>query len=156
MHRFYLPPEQCQSKALILDGREAHHALHVLRVQSGERVTVLDGVGQECLCEVQGRTRDQVQLAVVEKRFVPPLPYGITLLQALPKGKLIEAIIQKATELGAVRIVPILSARVVAHLDSKESPTRALKWQLVAIEAIKQSGQPGFPAWIRRGLRGNF
>jgi len=146
MHRFYLPPEQCQSQTLFLGGREAHHALHVLRVQLGERVTVLDGTGQECLCEVQERARDQVQLAIIEKRFVPALPYRITLLQALPKGKLIESIIQKATELGAVRIVPLLSARVVAHLDAKEGPSRALKWQLVAIEAVKQSGS----AWLPR------
>ena len=45
MHRFYLPPEQCCGTSLLLAGREAHHALHVLRVQQGERVTVLDGAG---------------------------------------------------------------------------------------------------------------
>ena len=146
MHRFYLPPEQCRGEVLVLEEREAHHALHVLRVQPGERVTVLDGAGRECLCEVQERARDQVQLAIIEKRFVPPLPYRITLLQGLPKGKLIESIIQKATELGATRIVPLLSARVVAHLDLKESQSRERKWQRVAIEAIKQSGS----AWLPR------
>ncbi len=146
MHRFYLSPDQCQSDALILDGREAHHALHVLRVKRGERVTVLDGAGLDCLCEVQELERNQIHLMVIEKRSVPPLPYRITLLQALPRGKLIEAIIQKATELGAARIVPLLSARVVAHLEPKEAASRALKWQLVAIEAIKQSGS----AWLPR------
>jgi 16S rRNA (uracil1498-N3)-methyltransferase len=146
MHRFYLPPEQCQGEALVLGGREAHHAWHVLRVQRGERVTVLDGAGQECLCEVQGRARDVVELVMIEKRFVPRLPYHITLLQALPKGKLIESIVQKATELGVARIVPLLSSRVVAHLDAKEAQSRVLKWQMVAVEAIKQSGS----AWLPR------
>src|SRR5438270_11216948 len=99
MHRFYLPPDQCREPVLFLTGREAHHALRVVRVRPGDRVTVLDGAGQECLCEVQAHDRDKVQLNVLEKRVLAPLPCEITLLQAVPKGKLFEAIIQKATEL---------------------------------------------------------
>ena len=146
MHRFYLPPEQCQEPTLFLTGREAHHARHVLRIRRGERVTVLDGAGQEFLCEVQEYDRDKVRLAVVEKRFHPAPPCQVTLLQAVPKGKIIEAIIQKATELGASRIVPLLSERVVAQLDDAEAARKAAKWQLVAIEAIKQCGS----AWLPR------
>ena len=56
-----------------------------------------------------------------------------------------ETIVQKATELGAHRIVPILSERVVAHLDNDTSETKAEKWELTAIEAIKQSGSPWLP-----------
>ena len=87
---------------LFLTGREAHHARHVVRVRPGERVAVLDGAGHEFLCEVQEYDRDKVRLAVVEKRFQPAPPCQVTLLQAVPKGKIMEAIIQKATELGAV------------------------------------------------------
>ena len=47
MHRFYLPPEECQGLLLTLSGREAHHALHVLRLRHGEPVAVLDGAGHE-------------------------------------------------------------------------------------------------------------
>src|SRR5207247_564075 len=101
MPRFYLPVDQCQDATLFLVGREAHHALRVLRLRRGDRVTVLNGVGGELLCEVEQFDRDKVKLSVVEKRAIPPLPYEITLLQALPKGKIIESIIQKATELGA-------------------------------------------------------
>ena len=119
MHRFYLPPEQCQEASLFLTGREAHHARHVVRVRRGERVAVLDGAGHEFLCEVQEYDRDKVRLAVVEKRFQPAPASQVTLLQAVPKGKIMEAIIQKATELGASRIVPLLSERVVAQLDDE-------------------------------------
>lgn len=145
MPRFYLPPTQCQADSLLLTGREAHHALHVLRLRRGDHVSVLDGAGREFLCEVETNDHDQLHLAVLEKRSCPPLPCQITLLQALPKGKLIESIIQKATELGAARIVPLLTERVVTHLDAKEAASKSEKWQMVAIEAIKQCGAPWLP-----------
>jgi len=145
MHRFYLPPEQCQEASLFLTGREAHHARHVVRVRQGDRVAVLDGAGHELLCEVREYDRDQVRLAVSEKRFQPALAGQVTLLQAVPKGKFMEAIIQKATELGAFRIVPLLTERVVAHLDGEDAAHKAAKWRLVAIEAIKQCGSAWLP-----------
>ena len=146
MHRFYLPPEQCQEASLFLTGREAHHARHVVRVRRGERVTVVDGAGHEFLCEVQEYDRDQVRLAVVEKRFQPAPPSQVTLLQAVPKGKIMEAIIQKATELGASRIVPLLSERVVAQLDDNEGARKGRRnggWS--PVEAIKQCGSAWLP-----------
>jgi 16S rRNA (uracil1498-N3)-methyltransferase len=145
MHRFHLPPENCRTETLRLDGREAHHALHVLRLESGHRVTVLDGVGHEFLCTVETTTKDALQLAVQEKKFTPAPPCPITLLVAIPKGKIIEDIIQKAVELGAHRIVPLLTERVVTQLDEAGAKNKREKWQTVAIEAIKQCGSPWLP-----------
>src|SRR5450755_2446324 len=104
MHRFYLPPERCAGDALRLDGREAHHALNVLRLKHGELVAILDGIGNEFMCTVKDVSRNAVTLSVSLKNFVPALPCAITLLQAVPKGKIIESIIQKSVELGARRI----------------------------------------------------
>jgi 16S rRNA (uracil1498-N3)-methyltransferase len=146
MHRFYLPPEECKGAALVLSGGEAHHALHVLRVRTGERVTILDGAGQEFLCEVEATERPRMQLKILERRIHPALPWQITLCQALPRGKIIEAIIQKATELGAWRIVPLLSERVVSDLDEQAARDKQAKWQAVAVEALKQCGSP----WLTR------
>ena len=145
MHRFYLPPERCAGNALRLDGREAHHALHVLRLKRSETVTVLNGAGNEFSCDVEGTAKDSVTLAVTDKKSTPPLPCAITLLQAVPKGKIIESIIQKSVELGARRIVPILSDRVVTHLDGDDAEKKRDKWQQVAIEAIKQCGAAWLP-----------
>src|SRR5436190_10657151 len=138
MHRFYLPPAQCQSAELKLTDREAHHALNVLRVRRGERVVVVDGAGVEYLCEVREPGRDALNLVVLQRDVTPPLPYRLTLLQAIPKGKIIETIIQKAAELGAARIVPLLSERVVAQLDEESAESKAEKWRQTAVEAIKQ------------------
>ncbi len=145
MHRFYLSPEQCRDKTLVLKDSEAHHAVDVLRVRPAERVVVLDGAGQELLCEVQKPEHGQVKLLVVQRNIVPALPYQITLLQAIPKGKIIESIIQKATELGAHRIVPLLSDRVVTQLDEEGASAKAEKWRQTAIEAIKQCGSAWLP-----------
>ena len=145
MHRFYLPPASTRGDSLRLDGREAHHALHVLRLQRGDLVTVLDGVGNEFLCAVETSSRHAVTLSVSLKNFTPPLPCSITLLQAVPRGKIIESIIQKAVELGARRIVPLLTERVVTQLDAEDAAVKREKWQQVAIEAIKQCGAAWLP-----------
>src|SRR5260221_10239587 len=145
MHRFYLPPKSCAGNSLRLDAREAHHALKVLRVKYGELVAVLDGVGNEFLCTVENCSRDGVTLSVSLKNFKPPPSCQITLLVAIPKGKIIESIIQKSVELGAHRIVPILSERVVTQLDGESGEHKREKWQMVAIEAIKQCGAKWLP-----------
>jgi 16S rRNA (uracil1498-N3)-methyltransferase len=145
MHRFYLPPERCAGATLRLDGREAHHALHVLRLQHGELVAVLDGIGNEFMCTVENAARNAVTLSVSLKNFVPAPPCSVTLLVGVPRGKIIESIIQKAVELGARRIVPILSDRVVTQLDDGDAEHKRSKWQTVAVEAIKQCGAVWLP-----------
>ncbi|HVU06907.1 MAG TPA: RsmE family RNA methyltransferase [Verrucomicrobiae bacterium] len=145
MHRFYLPPENCNGNAIRLDGREAHHALHVLRLKCGDEIVVLDGAGNEFFCEVEKITRDSISLRVTKKIPVPALPCSITLLVAIPKGKIIESIIQKSVELGARRIVPLLTERVVTQLDNESAESKREKWRQVAIEAIKQCGAAWLP-----------
>jgi 16S rRNA (uracil1498-N3)-methyltransferase len=145
MHRFFLPPERCAENLLRLDGREAHHALHVLRLKRGDEMVVLDGAGNEFCCEVENLSRDAISLRVTKKSFVAALPCQITLLVAVPKGKIMESIIQKSVELGARRIVPILSERGVIQLGGESAEPKREKWQQVAIEAIKQCGAAWLP-----------
>jgi len=82
---------------------------------------------------------------VTKKNSIPPLPCRITLLQALPKGKIIESIIQKSVELGAHRIVPLLTEHVVTRLADRSAEHKREKWRQVAIEAIKQCGAAWLP-----------
>jgi len=160
MRRFYLPPPDCRADHLLLTGSEAHHAADVLRLAAGDQVVVLDGAGCELACRVETVTRKQVQLVVQGRKTEPPPPWRITLAQAIPKGKLLEAIIQKATELGVWRIVPVLSQRVTTHLDGEAIEHKAEKWRQTAVEAIKQCGQRwlpqvhppiALPAWLACG-----
>ncbi|MGA2542200.1 MAG: RsmE family RNA methyltransferase [Verrucomicrobiota bacterium] len=145
MHRFYLPAGQCRPPLLELTGREAHHARDVLRLEQGGRVTVLDGAGRQFLCEVRDWDRQRVRLAVTGTTTAAAPSTRITLIQAVPKGKLMESIIEKATELGVARVVPLLSERVATRLDGAAAKDKAEKWRQCAIEAIKQCGQPWLP-----------
>jgi 16S rRNA (uracil1498-N3)-methyltransferase len=145
MHRFYAPNTKSDSAEITLADDEAHHASHVLRVRKGDRVSVLNGVGEEFLCDVEEPTKKSVRLRVIEVLRSPAPVSSITLIQGIPKGKIIESIIQKATELGAARVVPLLSERVVTHLDDDSAEDKREKWQRVAIEACKQCGQRWLP-----------
>jgi 16S rRNA (uracil1498-N3)-methyltransferase len=146
IHRFHLPPARCLGDEIQLEGREAHHAQDVLRLRVGDRLEVLDGAGAELLCDVREVSSKRLQLAVRQRQQAPPRAHAITLLQAIPKGRAMETIVQKATELGAARIVPLLSERTVPNLEGDSAEAKRDKWQQVAVEAIKQCGNPWLPA----------
>ena len=146
MQRFYIDPAQGQEKILRLSERESHHGLRVLRLREGERAVALDGAGNEFMCEVQAPKGDALTLKVLQKNSSPQVPFQVTLLQAIPKGKTMESIVQKATELGVHRIVPLLADRSVVQLPEESASAKVEKWQATAIEAIKQCGS----AWLPR------
>ncbi len=146
MHRFYLPPDQFKSDTPGLTGSEAHHFLHVLRGKTGDRVTLFDGVGHECLCTVSALEKGRVVLQVRQRNATPPLSYQVTLAQAVPKTRSMDLILQKATELGAHRIVPLLSDRTVVHVEADDVTAKLDRWKQITVEAAKQCGANWLPA----------
>jgi len=145
MHRFYVDPRESGNDRLELSEREAHHAANVLRLKEGERVVVLDGQGSEICCNVQKVGKRGVILQVYQRNKVAPLPYQLTVVQAIPKGKTMETIVQKAAELGAWKVVPIITDRTVTQLDEDRSESKIEKWTWIAIDAIKQCGSTWLP-----------
>ncbi len=143
MHRFYLSPDDWQS--LRLSGSDAHHARNVLRLTPRDRVTVFDGRGREATAEIRALGPDTIQLRFLEETMSPRLRARIALAQAIPKGKNMELIVQKAVEIGAAEIFPLLSARTVVHLSPESAEQKQAKWQTIAIEAAKQCGQNWLP-----------
>lgn len=144
-HRFYLPADQWNPERLALEGEEAHHCLDVMRCREGDRIIVFNGVGDEAEVEITSTSKGVVNLALRLLLSTPKPPATITLGQAVPKGKNMDLIIQKATELGASRIVPLLSERTVVQLDGDDLEKKRQKWQRIAIEACKQCGQNWVP-----------
>lgn len=129
----------------MLDAGEAHHALEVLRLGPGSRITVFDGQGREAMAELGEITHGKARIQIGAETRSAPLPCAITLAQAIPKGKTMDLIIQKAVELGAACIVPLISERTIVRLDAGEGAQKAARWREIAIEACKQSGQNFLP-----------
>ena len=145
MHRFYLPPADWNPAALRLTGAEAHHARNVLRMQVRDKAVVFNGRGREITAEVTALGPRELELRKLHEASTPPLRCRITLGQAIPKGKNMDLIVQKAVEIGAAEIVPIISDRTIVRLDAADAEQKQSKWQTVAIEAAKQCGQNWLP-----------
>jgi 16S rRNA (uracil1498-N3)-methyltransferase len=145
MHRFYLAPEDWNPDAFTLAGSEAHHGRNVLRLEAGDKVVLFDGRGREATAEIESVEPSGIRLRKLHEAKSSPLRCRITLAQAIPKGKNMDLIVQKAVEIGAAEIAPILSDRTVVRLDEESSAAKQSKWQTVAIEAAKQCGQNWLP-----------
>jgi 16S rRNA (uracil1498-N3)-methyltransferase len=144
-HRFFIRPESWSPDRLELDQDEAHHCIDVIRATVGQRIVVFNGRGAEAVAEISGIAKSRVQLKTLQISQTPPLPCAITLAQAIPKGKNMELIIQKGTELGVSKIVPLISERTVVQVEPDEAEKKTEKWRQIVIEAGKQCGQSRLP-----------
>jgi len=143
VHRFFLSPNDWNE--LILRAGEAHHARDVLRLRPNDRLIVFDGAGREAMAEITTLDRNSVRLHLLQQTTHPSLGARISLAQAIPKGKNMELIVQKAVEIGAAEIFPLLSARTVVQFDRESATQKQAKWQSIALEAAKQCGQNWLP-----------
>lgn len=146
MHRFYLPdaPTGEAGFECALSTEEAQHAGKVLRLKTGDEVECFDGRGHAWLCSLRF---DGARATVCARE---PLasnesPIRFTLYQGLPKLDKLDLIVQKATELGAWRIVPVGMARSVARVDGRDAERKRERWQRIAVEAAKQCGRALVP-----------
>jgi len=145
MPRFYIPPHAWNPDQPVLDQGETHHALDVLRMKAGDRATVFNGQGAEAMVEIAKVEKNRIALKKISVSKSAPMSCALVLGQAIPKGKNMDLIVEKATELGAAGIVPLLSERTVVRASEGEALAKREKWQRVAIEAAKQCGQNWLP-----------
>lgn len=144
MARFFLSPEAWGAQAR-LTGDEAKHAGQVLRLRTGDRITVFDGRGRSTAAEVGDVSKSEIGLMLGEIVQRPPLQPEICLAQAVPKGKTMDLVVQKAVELGVTSIQPLITRHTVVQVDGEDAPRKSAKWQRVALEACKQCGQDLLP-----------
>ncbi len=153
--RFYAPPEQFapDGATVVLAREETLHLKNVLRLKAGDEAFVFDGEGNEYACIVAGESgRGRVERATMEVRGrVEPQraesPLDLTLGVALLKGEKFDLVVQKATELGVWRIVPVVTKRADVRLreDRDATAARLARWRRLALEAAKQSGRARLP-----------
>lgn len=139
MQRVYLPPDHIVPPRVILPEDVVHYLRHVLRLKAGERFIVFDGGGAEYLVALRSNG-EAFSGEVVERLPDRPGPrLRLTLYQGLPKGKKLPLIIQKVTELGVARLVPVQTARATVRLEAREADAKRWRWQKIADEAAEQS-----------------
>lgn len=140
MPRAYLPPSSW-TETPFLEGDEAKHLSQVLRIQPGATVTVFDGLGNHAEARVLSVSKQRVGLMLELAEHTPAPQPDIILVQAIPKGKNMDWIVQKAVELGVSRIQPL----VTRHTIVSPGEDKAEKWRRTALEACKQCGQFTIP-----------
>ena len=129
---------------MTLSADESRHARDVLRLQPGDEAYVFDGAGSEFLCMVSEFTRNGAILDLVQEvePARPESPLNLTLAIALLKGEKFDLVVQKATELGATRIVPVETSRADVRIRNDDDAQRKVtRWQRIALEAAKQCGR---------------
>lgn len=148
--RFYVPPDDFApaSGSLTLPPEEARHLRDVLRLEPGDEVSVFNGQGQEFRCSISKLGRNFASLVVIEEvaPAKPESPLLLTLAIALLKGDKFDLVVQKATELGVHKIVPVMTKLADVRLRNEaDAGKRVGRWQRIALEATKQSGRAFVP-----------
>jgi len=145
-NHFFVSPEQIKAGRVSLSGPDAVHIAKVLRLGAGKSIIVLDGRGKSYLAVIEQACKDKVDCTIQKELPVAAGPsLKVTLVQGIPKGDKMDLVIQKGTELGLSRVIPLISERVVVKLAGDKLLHRRERWQRIALEAAKQCRRPDVP-----------
>lgn len=146
MHRFFVPPEALQSQPIRLTGPMAHQISHVLRLRPGEEVELLDGSGLAYVSILEAVTGREVMLRIAGS-WSPEVETRcrLVLYQGIPKHRRLEWILQKGTELGVSRFVPMVTRYSDVRVDLAEADEKAGRWRRIVTEAAEQSRRVRVP-----------
>ncbi len=144
--RVYVDEPLAPDSRVTLSGSAANHIRRVLRLAPGDALTVFDGRGGEYDARIDGLRKDTVLIAVGPHHPVErESPIAITLAQGVSRGERMDLVVQKATELGVHRILPVLTERAVVRLGREQSGAKLRHWRAVAVGACEQCGRNRVP-----------
>ena len=143
MHRFHVPA-LAPSGEQRLTGDLAHRIARVLRMPAGERVRLFDGSGREVVAVLAGVTAQAVSVRLLDELLPAPPEPRLHLYQALIRPNRFDWLLEKATELGATTLTPVVSERVQVR-RSELGPSRAARWARIIVEACEQCGRRTLP-----------
>jgi 16S rRNA (uracil1498-N3)-methyltransferase len=146
MARLFVEPQKLSDEIVVLAEEDHRYLTRVLRLDVGETVVLFDGKSVEASARITRIGPRALELKIEERRAVTAVarPH-VTLIQALAKGDKLDYVVQKATELGVGRLIPVTTARAVARLEAGRSLSRRARWQKIAREAARQSGRLDVP-----------
>ncbi len=146
MPRFYLDAALRAGSSVLLPEDSAHHAVHVLRVQTGDEITLFNGRGGEYGARIASIQRLKVLVDVLAHRAVErESPLRVVLVQGVSAGERMDFTVRKAVELGVAQIQPVLAASSVARPKGERAAARHAHWQKIAIAACEQCGRNQIP-----------
>ena len=143
MPRFFVP--EVSGDHILVTGGDARHISYSLRMATGDDITFCNN-GKDYFCKIESFSEEGVLCKIISSENSKSEPdVFLTLYQALPKGDKFETIIQKSIELGASRIVPVMTKRCVSRPDDKSFTKKLIRYNKIAEEAAKQSGRGIIP-----------
>jgi 16S rRNA (uracil1498-N3)-methyltransferase len=142
--RFFIKREKICPPHVIIEGEEFHHLCHVSRAQSGQEVWLFDERGTSYLTRIEEIRKGEAKLLILESKEKDEPNVRIVLAQAILKKNKMEFVLQKATELNVMTIIPVLASRSIARID-RNSEAKLSRWRKITVEASKQSGRSEIP-----------
>lgn len=147
MTRLYFPGEIADHGECHVVAGQAHHVIHVLRLQTGAPLTLFDGRGVEYAALIRRIDKSGLTLTVTARRMVSrESPLDVVLAQGISSGERMDYTVQKCVELGITAIQPLITQRSVVRLTSERADKRVAHWQSVAAAACEQCGRNLLPA----------
>lgn len=144
--RVHVPGPLAVGRTCAVEGDAATHIARVLRLSMGDALILFDGEGGEYAARIEAIRKGAVAVAVLERHAAErESPLSLTLAQGISRGERMDWVVQKATELGVSRLVPVLSERSVVRLDPRQVQSKQRHWQAVAVAACEQSGRDRIP-----------
>lgn len=147
MHRFFVDKKNINNDQVIINGDDVKHIKNVLRLTIDDEITVCDGENWDYLLKIENIENNEVIGTVINKeKSKGEPPVEVVLYQGLPKSSKMDLIIQKATELGIKKIVPVITERTVVKIQNQKKENNKLeRWNRIAIEAAKQCRRGELP-----------
>lgn len=139
---FFVAPEDVDASTAVLRGDEAHHLVRVLRTRPGDAVSLADNTGVVYDARVTELHADEVTLTLRSRREAPAPRPRLTVVHALPKARKLDDVVQRLSEVGVDRLVPVHSARSEVELRDEKADKALGRWRAVALAAGKQSRRP--------------
>jgi len=146
LNRVYCATPLTPAERVTLRGNAAGHISRVLRLRLGEQLTLFDGTGGEHSARIESAGGSTVTVTLLEHITVErESPLTLTLAQGISRGERMDWVVQKATELGVTRIVPLLTERSVVRLDAQQARKKHAHWSAVCVAACEQCGRNRLP-----------
>ena len=145
MRRFLVQGLSTTEQCLTLSREISHHILNVLRLHPGGVFILCDGAGGCCQVELEDVAAKQARVRVLETWQEPETAVRIELLQGLPQKERFDLVLQKNTELGVSRFVPVYTHRCQGRIEAKKQQRKQERWQRIVLEAARQSGRSWLP-----------